>query len=139
MSFSLNIAPQPKREAQQEPIAKALAPGDQCSDAFLLTSVGKPTSCLFLPCTSFHCHNALIPIPLSVRQTEQEVDLCHPSPKPLETLSCPVFQTGPANTAKAALETKAVPEDVGVRAMLNSIGNSKAELCSGTSDSPRQD
>jgi hypothetical protein len=47
MSFSLKIMPQPKREARREPIAKALAPGDQCSDAFLLTSVGKPTSCLF--------------------------------------------------------------------------------------------
>ena len=37
----------------------------------------------------------------------------------------PSFRMVDANTAKAALETKAVPEDVGARAMLNSMGNSK--------------
>jgi hypothetical protein len=51
----------------------------------------------------------------------------------------PSFRMVDANTANAALETKAVPEDVGARAMLNSMGNSKAELCSKTSESPRQD
>jgi hypothetical protein len=51
----------------------------------------------------------------------------------------PSFRMVDANTAKATLETKAVPEDVGARAMLNSISNSKAELCSKTSESPRQD
>jgi len=51
----------------------------------------------------------------------------------------PSFRMVDANTAKAALETKAVPEDVGARAMLNSIRNSKAGLWSKTSESPRQD
>ena len=32
-----------------------------------------------------------------------------------------------ANTAEATLETKAVPGDVGARAMLNSISNSKTK------------
>lgn len=38
----------------------------------------------------------------------------------------PSFRRLDANTAKAALEAKAVPMDVGARAMLNSISNSKA-------------
>jgi hypothetical protein len=50
----------------------------------------------------------------------------------------PSFRIVDASTAKAALETKAVPDDVGARAVLNSISNSKAELCSKTSESTRQ-
>lgn len=42
--------------------------------------------------------------------------------------SVPSFKKLDADTAKAALETKAVPGDIGARAMLNSIGSSKAEL-----------
>jgi len=42
------------------------------------------------------------------------------------------------NMAKAALETKAVPENVGARTMLNSITNSKAQPCSKTFQSNRQ-
>ena len=38
----------------------------------------------------------------------------------------PSFRRLDANTAKAVLEAKAVPMDVGARAMLNSISNSKA-------------
>ncbi len=50
----------------------------------------------------------------------------------------PSFSMVDANTAKAALENKAVPKGVGARAMLNSISNSKAEPCSKTSESTRQ-
>jgi hypothetical protein len=42
--------------------------------------------------------------------------------------SVPSFKTLDADTARTALETKAVPKDVGARVMLNSIGSSKAEL-----------
>ena len=38
----------------------------------------------------------------------------------------PSFRKLDANKAKAALEAKAVPMDMGARAMLNSISNSKA-------------
>jgi hypothetical protein len=64
MSFSLKIAPQPKREARQELITKALAPRDQCSDAFLLSSVGKPTSCLFFTLHFFPLSQCVDPHPL---------------------------------------------------------------------------
>jgi len=47
----------------------------------------------------------------------------------------PSFRRLDASTAKAALETKAVPGDVGARAMLNSISNSKAELRRKTAES----
>jgi hypothetical protein len=67
------------------------------------------------------------------------MDLCLSSPKPLENpIVPPSFRVVEANPAKAALETKAVPEDVGARAMLNSISNSKAQLCNKTSESTRQ-
>jgi hypothetical protein len=49
----------------------------------------------------------------------------------------PSFRIVDANTAKAALETKAVPEDVGARAMLNSISSTKA-ASSKTTESNRQ-
>jgi hypothetical protein len=42
--------------------------------------------------------------------------------------SAPSFRKLDPNMAKSGLETKAVPGDVGARAMLNSISNSKAEL-----------
>ena len=61
---SLKIMPQPKSEARRAPIAKALAPGDQCSDAFLLTSVGKPTSCLFFTLHFFPLSQCVDPHPL---------------------------------------------------------------------------
>ena len=47
----------------------------------------------------------------------------------------PSFRRLDAITAKAALQTKAVPGDVGARAMLNSISNSKAELRRKTTES----
>jgi hypothetical protein len=50
----------------------------------------------------------------------------------------PSFRRLDANTAKAALETKAAPRDVGAKAMLNSISNSKAELRSTTPESTPQ-
>jgi hypothetical protein len=50
----------------------------------------------------------------------------------------PTFRRLDTNTAKAALETKAAPRDVGARAMLNSISNSKAEPRSTTSESTRR-
>ena len=50
----------------------------------------------------------------------------------------PSFGRLNTKAAKAALETKAFPGDVGARAMLNSISNSKAELRSTTSESTRQ-
>jgi hypothetical protein len=50
----------------------------------------------------------------------------------------PSFRRLEANTAKVALETTAAPKDGGARAMLNSIGNSKAEPRSTTSESNRQ-
>jgi hypothetical protein len=63
-----------------------------------------------------------------------------PKPKAArKSYRAPSFRMVDANTAKAALETKAVPKDVGARAMLNSISNSRAELCSKTSESTRQD
>ena len=39
----------------------------------------------------------------------------------------PALRMLDADTAKVALETAAVPGDVGARAMLNSIGNSKTK------------
>jgi hypothetical protein len=51
--------------------------------------------------------------------------------------SAPSFRRLDANATKAALETKAVPGDVGARAMLNSISSSKTELRSKT-ESTRQ-
>jgi hypothetical protein len=50
----------------------------------------------------------------------------------------PSFRRLDANTAQAALETKAAPRDVSAKAMLNSISNSKAELRSTTPESTRQ-
>jgi hypothetical protein len=50
----------------------------------------------------------------------------------------PSFRRLDANTAKVALETTAAPKDEGARAMLNSIGNSKAAPRSTTSESNRQ-
>jgi hypothetical protein len=50
----------------------------------------------------------------------------------------PSFRSLDANTAKAALETEALPGDVGARAMLNSISNSKAEPRRKTSESTLQ-
>ena len=61
-------------------------------------------------------------------------------PKPEATrkpYGAPCFRIVDANTAKAALETRAVPDDVGARAVLNSISNSKA-ASSKTTESPRQ-
>jgi hypothetical protein len=52
--------------------------------------------------------------------------------------SAPSFRGLDANTAKAALETKAVPGGVGTRVMLNSISNSKAELRRKTTESTLQ-
>jgi len=52
--------------------------------------------------------------------------------------SAPSFRRLDANKVKAALETKAVPGDVGARAMLNSISNSKAELRTKTTESTFQ-
>jgi hypothetical protein len=49
----------------------------------------------------------------------------------------PSFGRLNTKAAKAALETKAFPGDVGARAMLNSISNSKA-ASSKTSESNRQ-
>jgi len=50
----------------------------------------------------------------------------------------PSFRMLDANTTKATLETKAVPGDVGARAILNSISNSKAELPTKTTESTLQ-
>ena len=50
----------------------------------------------------------------------------------------PSFRKLDADTAKAALETSAVPEDVGARPMLNLIRNSKAELRRKTTESTLQ-
>ncbi len=61
-------------------------------------------------------------------------------PKPKATrkpYGAPSFRIVDANTATAALETKAVPGDVGARAVLNSISNSKA-ASSKTTESNRQ-
>jgi hypothetical protein len=52
--------------------------------------------------------------------------------------SVPSFRQLDTNTAKAALETKAAPGDVGARAMLNSISNSKAGLRGKTTESTLQ-
>jgi hypothetical protein len=52
--------------------------------------------------------------------------------------SAPSFRQLDTNTAKASLETKAVPGDVGATAMLNSISNSKAELRRKTTESTLQ-
>ena len=52
--------------------------------------------------------------------------------------SAPSFRKLDPNMAKSGLETKAVPEDVGARAMLNSISNSKAELRRKTTESTLQ-
>jgi hypothetical protein len=52
--------------------------------------------------------------------------------------SAPSFRGLDANTAKEALETKSVPGDVGARAMLNSISNSKAEPRRKTTESTLQ-
>jgi hypothetical protein len=62
------------------------------------------------------------------------------SPKPKaarKPYRAPSFNIVDANTAKAALETKGVPDDVGARAVLNSISNSKA-ASNKTSESTRQ-
>ena len=56
-----------------------------------------------------------------------------------KTYSAPSFRRLDANTAKAALERlKQSPGDVGARAMLNSIRNSKAELRRKTIESTLQ-
>jgi hypothetical protein len=52
--------------------------------------------------------------------------------------SAPSFARPNTSAAKAALETKAVPADVGARAMLNSISNSKADLRRKTTESTLQ-
>jgi len=49
--------------------------------------------------------------------------------------SAPSFRMLDANTAKAALGTKAVSGDVGARAMLKSNSKSRAELQSKTTES----
>ena len=68
------------------------------------------------------------------------MDLCLTSPKRQRNPIVLRPSEGSMRTRpKLALETKAVPEDVGARAMLNSISNSKAELRSKTSESTRQD
>ena len=52
--------------------------------------------------------------------------------------SAPSFRKLDPNMAKSGPETKAVPGDVGARAMLNSISNSKAELRRKTTESTLQ-
>jgi hypothetical protein len=52
--------------------------------------------------------------------------------------SAPSVRRLAANKAKAVLETKAVPADVGARAMLNSISNSKGDLRKKTTESTLQ-
>jgi len=54
---------------------------------------------------------------------------------PRKTYRAPALRMLDADTAKAALETTAVPGDVGARAMLNSIGNSKTKRGSKSTES----
>ena len=62
-----------------------------------------------------------------------------PKPKAAKKpYSAPSFRKLDPNMAKSGLETKAVPGDVGARAMLNSISNSKAELRRKTTESTLQ-
>ena len=49
--------------------------------------------------------------------------------------SAPSFRKLDPNMAKSGLETKAVPGDVGARAMLNSISNSKTKRGSKSTES----
>ena len=62
-----------------------------------------------------------------------------PKPKAAKKpYSAPSFRKLDPNMAKSGLETKAVPGDVGARAKLNSISNSKAELRRKTTESTLQ-
>jgi hypothetical protein len=52
--------------------------------------------------------------------------------------SAPSFRRLDLSTAKAAVETKAIPGDVGARVMLKSISKSRTELQSKTTESVLQ-
>jgi hypothetical protein len=52
-----------------------------------------------------------------------------------KTYRAPSVRMLDTNTAKATLEAKAVPGDVGARAMLNSISNSKTKRGSKSTES----